>query len=152
MKLGVLTVPLQGMSARDAFAYLHSLGVQTVELGTGGYTNNNHLKPEVYLDHPDKIAEFKDLLKEFDLEISVLSCHGNPVHPNKEKAAAYHQVFVDTWLSRRLRNLRTAQLGHLLLAGGLRRNSGLAVEPGPHPLLEGSRRNRPVLRRDQNRL
>ena len=96
MKLGVLTVPLQGMSARDAFAYLHSLGVQTVELGTGGYTNNNHLKPEVYLDHPDKIAEFKDLLKEFDLEISVLSCHGNPVHPNKEKAAAYHQVFVDT--------------------------------------------------------
>lgn len=96
MKLGVLTVPLQGMTARDAFAYLHSLGVQTVELGTGGYTNNNHLKPEVYLDHPDKIAEFKDLLKEFDLEISVLSCHGNPVHPNKEKAAAYHQVFVDT--------------------------------------------------------
>ena len=96
MKLGVLTVPLQGMSARDAFAYLHSLGVQTVELGTGGYTYNNHLKPEVYLDHPDKIAEFKDLLKEFDLEISVLSCHGNPVHPNKEKSAAYHQVFVDT--------------------------------------------------------
>ena len=47
MKLGVLTVPLQGMTARDAFAYLHSLGVQTVELGTGGYTNNNHLKPEV---------------------------------------------------------------------------------------------------------
>ena len=74
MKLGVLTVPLQGMTARDAFAYLHSLGVQTVELGTGGYTNNNHLKPEVYLDNPDKIAEFKDLLKEFDLEISVLSC------------------------------------------------------------------------------
>ncbi len=96
MKLGVLTVPLQGMTARDAFAYLHSLGVQTVELGTGGYTNNNHLKPEVYLDNPDKIAEFKDLLKEFDLEISVLSCHGNPDHPNKEKAAAYHQVFVDT--------------------------------------------------------
>ena len=25
MKLGVLTVPLQGMTARDAFAYLHSL-------------------------------------------------------------------------------------------------------------------------------
>ena len=67
-----------------------------MELGTGGYTNNNHLKPEVYLDHPDKIAEFKELLKEFDLEISVLSCHGNPVHPNKEKAAAYHQVFVNT--------------------------------------------------------
>lgn len=96
MKLGVLTVPLQSMSAREAFAYLHSLGVQTVELGTGGYTNHNHMNPEVYLDHPDKIAEFKALLKEFDLEISALSCHGNPVHPNKEKAAAYHKVYVDT--------------------------------------------------------
>lgn len=96
MKLGVLTVPLQGMSAEDAFAYLHSLGVQTVELGTGGYTNNNHLKPEVYLNDDNKIEEFKALLKKYDLEISVLSCHGNPVHPNKAIAAEYHQVFVDT--------------------------------------------------------
>ncbi len=96
MKLGVLTVPLQGMSAEDAFAYLHSLGVQTVELGTGGYTNNNHLNPEVYLNDDKKIEEFKALLKKYDLEISVLSCHGNPVHPDKAIAKEFHDVFVDT--------------------------------------------------------
>lgn len=96
MKLGVLTVPLQAMSAEDAFAYLHSLGVQTVELGTGGYTNDNHLKPSVYLADDAKIEAYKKLLEKYDLEISALSCHGNPVHPNKEIAAAYHQVFVDT--------------------------------------------------------
>ena len=96
MKLGVLTVPLQAMSAEDAFAYLHSLGVQTVELGTGGYTNDNHLKPSVYLADDAKIKAYKKLLEKYDLEISALSCHGNPVHPNKEIAAAYHQVFVDT--------------------------------------------------------
>ena len=96
MKLGVLTVPLQAMSAEDAFAYLHSLGVRTVELGTGGYTNDNHLKPSVYLADDAKIEAYKKLLEKYDLEISALSCHGNPVHPNKEIAAAYHQVFVDT--------------------------------------------------------
>ena len=79
MKLGVLTVPLQGMPAEEAFAYLHGLGVETVELGTGG-----------------KIEEFKQLLKKNELEISVLSCHGNPVHPDKATAEMYHNVFVDT--------------------------------------------------------
>lgn len=96
MKLGVLTVPLQALSAEDAFQYLHSLGVQTVELGTGGYTNDNHLKPEVYLNDDAKIEEFKALLKKYDLEVSVLSCHGNPVHPDKAIAQKYHDVFVDT--------------------------------------------------------
>lgn len=96
MKLSVLTVPLQGMPAEDAFKYLHSLGVQAVELGTGGYTNNNHLKPEVYLADDRKIEEYKALLNKYDLTISALSCHGNPVHPNKEIAANYHKIFVDT--------------------------------------------------------
>lgn len=96
MKLGVLTVPLQGMPAEEAFAYLHGLGVETVELGTGGYTNNNHLKPEIYLNDDGKIEEFKQLLKKNELEISVLSCHGNPVHPDKATAEMYHNVFVDT--------------------------------------------------------
>lgn len=96
MKLGVLTVPLQNMPAAEAFRYLHSLGVETVELGTGGYTNNNHLRPDVYLNDEEKLKEFQALLAENQLEICALSCHGNPVHPDKETAAMYHQVFVDT--------------------------------------------------------
>ena len=96
MKLGVLTVPLQALSAEDAFQYLHELGVQTVEIGTGGYTNHNHLKPDVYLNDENKIEEFKALLKKYNLEVSVLSCHGNPVHPDKAVAEQFHNVFVDT--------------------------------------------------------
>lgn len=96
MKLSVLTVPLQSWPAEKAFAYLHGLGVQMVELGTGGYTNDNHLKPEVYLNDSGKVAEMQALLRENELEISALSCHGNPVHPNKETAAQYHEIFVNT--------------------------------------------------------
>ena len=96
MKLGVLTVPLQQMDTDKAFAYLHALGVQTVELGTGGYTNHNHCNPDVLLKDESKIDELKALLKKYDLAISALSCHGNPVHPNKKVAEEYHRVFVDT--------------------------------------------------------
>ncbi len=96
MKLGVLTVPLQGLPAKEAFAYLRSLGVESVELGTGGYTNKNHLDPDVYLADDAKIAEMKALLAENQLTVSALSCHGNPVHPNKAMAKDYHETFVKT--------------------------------------------------------
>ena len=96
MKLGVLTVPLQAKPADEAFAYLHSLGVQAVELGTGGYTNRNHCNPDILLNDESKIEELKASLAKNELTISALSCHGNPVHPNKEIAAGYHKAFVDT--------------------------------------------------------
>ena len=96
MKLGVLTVPLQGVAAEQAFEYLHGLGVQCVELGTGGYTNHNHCNPDVLLADESKIEELKASLAKNELTIAALSCHGNPVHPNKERAAADHAVFVQT--------------------------------------------------------
>ena len=96
MKLGVLTVPLQNLPAEEAFAYLSGLGVQAVELGTGGYTNGNHLPLDVYLNDDAKIEEYKQLLDTYHLEIAALSCHGNPVHPDKAVAENYHRVFVDT--------------------------------------------------------
>ena len=36
------------------------------------------------------------MLSSLNLGISALSCHGNPVHPDKKLAEGYHNVFVDT--------------------------------------------------------
>ena len=96
MKLCVLTVPLQGMPAAEAFAYLKSLGVGAVELGTGGYTNHNHCNPDILLSDESKIEELKAALAANDMTIGALSCHGNPVHPNKTLAEKDHHVFVQT--------------------------------------------------------
>ena len=96
MKISVLTVPLQDRSAEEAFAWLHGLGVESVELGAGGYTNDSHLHPAVLLHSGQAVAALKELLAKYDLSISALSCHGNPVHPNRQRAAADHQTFVDT--------------------------------------------------------
>ena len=93
MKLGVLTVPLYDRPVAQAFEYLAKLGVQTVELGTGGYPGTKHLDPAVALDSPNEI---KGLLDAHELAISALSCHGNPVHPNKEVSRKAHEDFVAT--------------------------------------------------------
>lgn len=96
MKLGVLTVPFSSEPLEDVLKYVHDLGVQAVELGTGAFTNGSHCNPEIYLNQPAKIKELKDALNKNEIEISALSCHGNPVHPNQEIAKRDHKLFVDT--------------------------------------------------------
>lgn len=86
MKLGVLTVPLSSLSLEEALKFLSEQGVQTVEIGSGGFPGDAHLKPEEVLSSDEKVKEIKELLKKYNLEISAISAHSNPVHPNKEVA------------------------------------------------------------------
>ncbi|MDR1914824.1 MAG: sugar phosphate isomerase/epimerase [Clostridiales bacterium] len=94
MKLGVLTVPLYSKPAEEAFEYLSSLGVQTLEIGVGGSPGNKHLNPAEYLDNPSKIKEYQALVKKYNLTVSAFSVHGNGVHPNKAIAEKDHSEFV----------------------------------------------------------
>lgn len=98
MKLGVFTVLLSQRSLEDALKYLAELGVQAVELGTGGYPGNAHANPDELLADESKIDNLKNLVSKYNMEISALSCHGNPVHPQKEIADAFHKEFEKTVL------------------------------------------------------
>ena len=98
MKLGVLTVVLSQMEMGKAMKYLADSGVQAVEIGTGGFPGNAHCKPEILLNDDRKLEEFKQAVYGNGLEISALSCHGNPVHPNKEIAKKFHDEFINTIL------------------------------------------------------
>ena len=51
-----------------------------------GSPGDEHLKPLELINNPEKVQEYKDLLEKYEIEISALSCHGNPVHPNPEIA------------------------------------------------------------------
>ena len=95
MELSVMSPVLAAMSLEDSLAYLHSLGVDSLEIGAGGYPGKAHLDPKDYLGYPEKIEALKALLKKYDMKISAVACHGNPVHPNKEIAQKFHEEFVD---------------------------------------------------------
>ena len=98
MKLGVLTAALHSMPLEKVLSYLHDRGVQTVEIGTGGYTGKAHLDPAKLLGNGDAIREIRALFEKYEMEISALSPHGNPVHPDKEAAERFHRDFEDSVL------------------------------------------------------
>jgi len=96
MKLGVMTVLLGQKPAEEAFRYLSSLKVQTVEIGTGGFPGTAHLNPKEFLADSGAAAAYKEMLKHYNLEISALSAHSNHVHPQKEIADKAHEDFINT--------------------------------------------------------
>ncbi|MDD2579395.1 MAG: sugar phosphate isomerase/epimerase [Clostridia bacterium] len=93
MKLGVFTVLLGQQKLADALSYLASLGVQAIELGTGGFPGTAHVPTAELLSDKTRLAEFRQTIKDSGLEISALSCHGNAVHPQKEIADGFHRDF-----------------------------------------------------------
>ncbi|MBR4236681.1 MAG: sugar phosphate isomerase/epimerase [Clostridia bacterium] len=98
MKLSVFAVLLQDRPFDEACAYLASKGVQAVEIGCGGFPGKAHCDPRELLAHPEKIDALKSTVEKHGLEIAALSTHGNPVHPDKEIARAFHEDFENTVL------------------------------------------------------
>ncbi|GMK38303.1 xylose isomerase [Paenibacillus sp. CCS19] len=86
MKLGVFTVLFGGKPLEEALDYIASKGLDAVELGTGGYPGNAHCDPDALLADAGKLRAFKQAIESRGLMISALSCHANPLHPQKALA------------------------------------------------------------------
>ena len=98
MKLGVFTTLLSNLSLEESLKYFKSLGIEAVEIGAGGYPGNAHANPEILLGDAKELDTFKGLIKDYDVEISALSCHGNPVHPDKATAKYFDDAIKNTIL------------------------------------------------------
>ncbi len=98
MKLGVFTTLLSNLSLEESLKYFKSLGIEAVEIGCGGYPGNAHANPEILLNDNKALDTFKGLIKDYDVEISALSCHGNPVHPDKATAKYFDDAIKNTIL------------------------------------------------------
>ena len=94
MNLSVMSPVLNQMGLEEAISYLASLGVDSIEMGVGGYPGKAHVDAADYLANPEKIDNLKNLLEKYNMKLSALACHGNPVHPNKEIAKEFHDDFV----------------------------------------------------------
>lgn len=93
MKLGVFTVILRSMPCEQALDYLASLGVEAVEIGVGAYCGTDHCNPEELLQSDSKAKAFLEAIHSRGLQISCLSVHGNPIHPNASIAGQHHADF-----------------------------------------------------------
>jgi sugar phosphate isomerase/epimerase len=96
MKLGVFTVLFSELGFEPMLDRVAALGLDAVELGTGNYPGNAHCDPDVLLADVGKRRALLDAIDERGLVISSLSCHGNPLHPDKAFALESHETWRKT--------------------------------------------------------
>jgi sugar phosphate isomerase/epimerase len=96
MKLGVVTSALLGFEVTEALNELQRLGVEAIELGTGGFHIPKFCDLEGLLSDPDARARWLDAFGEHGLEISALAIHGDALSPDPAVAAAYDRQFRQT--------------------------------------------------------
>ena len=85
MRVGVFTPLLSQLPLEDVLKKLSAKGIHTVELGTGNYPGNAHCKLSM-LDDGSELDAFRKKLADYGFSISALSCHGNALHPDAERA------------------------------------------------------------------
>jgi sugar phosphate isomerase/epimerase len=119
MKVGVLTVLYHHLPLEEALDRIAALGVHAVELATGNYVGNAHADPVELLADDAALARLRGALADRGIEISALSQHGNPLHPDPAIATAHHV----TWR-------RTLELAERL---GVRTVVAFSGCPGDHP-------------------
>ncbi|MFS0750747.1 sugar phosphate isomerase/epimerase family protein [Oceanobacillus sp. 1P07AA] len=96
MKLGVFTVLFGEKSFEEMLDYVQESGLKAVEIGTGGNPGKAHCDVDELLESEEKRKQFKEKTDSRGLTISALSCHDNPISPNKEHAQKAHDDFRKT--------------------------------------------------------
>ncbi|SDI80150.1 sugar phosphate isomerase/epimerase family protein [Alteribacillus bidgolensis] len=96
MKLGVFTVLFSSKKFEDMLDHVKASGLQSVEIGTGGYPGDTHCPIDELLESTEKRKEYIEKVHSRGLKISAFSCHGNPLSPNKSFAEDSHDTFVKT--------------------------------------------------------
>jgi sugar phosphate isomerase/epimerase len=97
MKLGLFTPVLARLDLHQMLAKVRTLGkIQALELGTGGWPGQDHLDVDMMLSDPQAARAWRETIVDAGLTISALSCHGNPLHPDRQTADAYDRVFEKT--------------------------------------------------------
>ncbi|MDP9365965.1 MAG: sugar phosphate isomerase/epimerase [Chloroflexota bacterium] len=124
MKVGVFAVLFAQRPFEEALDYIAQAGCGAVEIGAGGYPGAAHCDPAALLADEAARARFTEAVASRGLEISALSCHGNPLHPNREIAEQHDAAFRDT-----VRLAKEIGVGTVITFSGCPGDSDAAQKP-----------------------
>src|SRR5690606_1480087 len=96
MKIGVFTVLFAQRPFEEALDFIKETGCEAVEIGTGGHPGGAHCDLDALVDNDAAQKEWMDKITSRGLEVSALSCHGNPIHPDAETAKREDETFRKT--------------------------------------------------------
>src|SRR5262249_20120665 len=96
MKVGIFAVLFAQRPFEEVLDHIKEAGCEAVEIGCGGYPGDAHCRPKDLLADKQARQRLKDAVARPGIEISALSCHGNPLPPDRGIAGAHDAVFRDT--------------------------------------------------------
>jgi sugar phosphate isomerase/epimerase len=94
--IGVFDPVYADLSLDAMIDKISSLGLEAVEIGTGGYPGSNHCPIDELLADPAKAKAWVKKFEDKGIRVATLSCHGNPVHPDPKHAARDQESFKKT--------------------------------------------------------
>ena len=152
MKLSAFSVLYKDRPLDEVLDIFKSKGITHAEIGAGGFIGKEHCDPARLLQDKSEREQFQDLFLRRDMTISSLSCHGNPVHPQKapgpKLSPGYqgrHRPGLPAWrgahcnllrMPGRLRELAVSELAGIAIPGGFSDGRGLAVGEKAGAVLE----------------
>ena len=110
MKIGVFDPVFGALELEPMLDRIRELGLEAVELGCGNYPGDRHCRPAELLADEEARGRLAHAIASRGLEISALSCHGNPIHPDVARAARDDAVFRNTVRLAQALGVRTINL------------------------------------------
>ena len=96
--IGVFDPVYEKLSLDEMLDKVSALGLEAMEIGTGGYPNSLHCPVDELLADPAKAKAWQKKFEDRGIRVATLSCHGNPVHPDAKHAAHDAETFRKTVL------------------------------------------------------
>ncbi|MCY8930548.1 sugar phosphate isomerase/epimerase [Bacillus subtilis] len=83
MKLSYVTDSLGHLPFEDMLDFAAKLGIDTLEMTTGGWSPAPHLNLDELLQSSEKRKEFSQALEKRNMTLCALNCSGNPLDPGE---------------------------------------------------------------------
>ena len=96
--IGVFDPVYDKFSLDEMLDKVSALGLEAMEIGTGGYPGTKHCPVQELLDDPAKAKAWLKKFTDRGIQVATLSCHGNPVHPDEKHAERDRESFRRTVL------------------------------------------------------
>ena len=93
MRIGVFLVLFQDLPFEGALDKAVAAGVTAVEIGSGGYPGSHHCPVDELLESAEKRKAYLKAIHSRGLILSALSCHYEPLHPDKSLARESDAIF-----------------------------------------------------------
>jgi len=94
--IGVFDPVYEDLSLDEMLEKVSALGIEAMEIGTGGFPGSKHCPVAELLEDPAKAKAWKKKFEDRGIHVATLSCHGNPLHPDTERAKrdidAFHRT------------------------------------------------------------